>query len=93
MTTQQKNKMSVPALIFFGAIDLILFIFAIPFIFKLIGTNTKTSIHNILRGNEFISAFAFFAWMVFMFAFVVYIIIFSAGSAQKRYGWTNFWAA
>jgi|GEM_PF-5701911 len=90
MTTQQKNKISVPVIIFFGAIDIILFVFAIPFIFKLIGVNAKTPIHDILRGNEFISAFAFFAWIIFMFAFVVYIIISSAGSARSRYGWTNF---
>lgn len=90
MMTRQKNKISIPMLLFLGAIEFILFIFAIPFIFKLIGTTARTPIHDILNGNEFISAFAFFAWIVSCFALVGYVIIYSAGSAQSHYGWTTF---
>lgn len=90
MTTQQKKKIPVAALIFFGAVDLILFVFAIPFIFELLGVNTKTPIHDILKGNEPLSAFAFFAWIAFIFAFGVFVIVFSTSSGRVYYRWTNF---
>lgn len=87
---QQKKKIPIQAFIFFGIIDLILFIFSIPFIFKLLGVNTNTPILDILRVDEGASAFAFFVWIAFIFAFVVFIMIYSTSSTSARYGWTNF---